>query len=69
MNILKKKYSDLTVGELIGWGFFVGGVTLAVELCTLKGVDEVKQDVKILAKAAKDKACGTFDDLKEKFKK
>lgn len=67
-KILKKKYTDLTVGEILGWSLGVGAVTLLVELVSLKGIDEVTEDCKAAAVNAKTRAQDYLEQADESFK-
>ena len=63
MNIFKKKYSDLTVGEMVGWSIGVGFTILAIEYVTLKGITECVEDFKTAAITVRQKS----DELIETF--
>ena len=67
-KILKKKYTDLTVGEILGWSLGVGAVTLLVELVSLKGINEVTEDCKAAAVNAKTRAQDYLEQADESFK-
>ena len=67
-KILKKKYTDLTVGEILGWSLGVGAVTLLVELISLKGINEVTDDCKTAAVNAKTRAHDYLDQADESFR-
>ena len=67
-KILKKKYSDLTVGEILGWSLGVGAVTLLVELVSLKGINEVTEDCKTAAVTAKTRAQDYLEQADESFR-
>ena len=67
-KILKKKYTDLTVGEILGWSIGVGAVTLLVELVSLKGVNEVTEDCKTAAVNAKTRAQDYLEQADETFR-
>ena len=68
MGILSKKYSDLTVGEILGWSFGVGLTTLAIEAVALKGPDTVKEELKDCARGLKDSATEMTATLSENMK-
>ena len=67
-KILKKKYTDLTVGEIHGWSLGVGAVTLLVELVSLKGINEVTEDCKTAAVNAKTRAQDYLEQADETFR-
>ena len=67
-KILKKKYTDLTVGEILGWSLGVGAVTLLVELISLKGINEVTDDCKTAAVNAKTRAQDYLEQADESFR-
>lgn len=67
-KILKKKYTDLTVGEILGWSLGVGAVTLLVELVSLKGINEVTEDCKTAAVNAKTRAQDYLEQADESFR-
>ena len=66
-KILKKKYTDLTVGEILGWSLGVGAVTLLVELVSLKGINEVTEDCKTAAADAKTRAQEMLEEADKSF--
>lgn len=67
-KILRKKYTDLTVGEILGWSLGVGAVTLLVELVSLKGINEVTEDCKTAAVNAKTRAQDYLEQADESFR-
>lgn len=67
-KILKKKYTDLTVGEILGWSLGVGAVTLLVELVSLKGINEVTEDCETAAVNAKTRAQDYLEQADESFR-
>lgn len=67
-KILKKKYTDLTVGEILGWSIGVGAVTLLVELVSLKGINEVTEDCKTAAVNAKTRAQDYLEQADKSFR-
>ena len=67
-KLLKKKYTDLTVGEILGWSLGVGAVTLLVELVSLKGINEVTEDCKTAAVNAKTRAQDYLEQADESFR-
>ena len=67
-KILRKKYSDLTVGEILGWSFGVGAVTLLIELISLKGINQVTEDCKAVAESTKTRAQDYLEQADESFR-
>lgn len=67
-KILRKKYSDLTVGEILGWSFGVGAVTLLIELISLKGINQVTEDCKAVAASTKTRAQDYLEQADKSFR-
>ena len=67
-KILKKRYSDLTVGEILGWSLGVGVFTLAIEVISLKGLDTIKDEINDTAEKAKVHGQETMEQIDETFK-
>ena len=67
-KILRKKYSDLTVGEILGWSLGVGAVTLLIELISLKGINQVTEDCKAVAESTKTRAQDYLEQADESFR-
>ena len=68
-NILKKKYSDLTLGEILGWSVGAGLAVLALEVVSLRGIDSVKSDVSDAAKLCREKGSELYEEFDQSIKK
>jgi hypothetical protein len=67
-NIFKKKYSDLTVGEVLGWSVGAGLAVLALEVVSLRGIDSVKEDALSTARLCKEKGDELFEGFNQRIK-